>query len=228
MSGLSVENLMNRMYNALGTDDDAIDNDAIKLFLNQSYWNLVDRFHFREKEVTATFDTVIGEARYEMPEPFDALRSLSITDPDSLKRRTIDKVSEFTHENVYDGDTDRRGAPSIYVRENCFARLYPVPDAAYTITIKYWTTLDDLDEDNPALPQAWHEIIYFGALWRAFIDQNDWPRANNAMAVENKLINELSPTAVKEEEDYRHAGVQVVTGHSADRSTLRISTKRGL
>lgn len=212
---LDVTQMILALRKPLGMDSDDLSDADATLLLNRSYWEIIDKFNFREKEVTATFNTEVGVSRYNMPEPFEALRQLAIKDPDSNQHTPLERSSIFEYSQLYNENVESRGMPEKYVREGCFARLWPTPDAAYTLTIKYWTTLSDFNSASPLIqypeiPQVWHEIIVFGAIWRGFIDIGDFARANQVKAHQISLIDSTSPVEAKEEFDSHTSGVEVI------------------
>lgn len=209
--GLDVQELRDSVRLATGTDEADLPNDKLDLYLNQSWWEIIDRHHFREKEVTVTFETVAGVRLYNMPSPFEALRKLSILDSDYKNHTVLNRITIDSYEAKYDEDEDARGFPVEYVREGCAVRLWPTPDAVYTMTQKYWTTLSDLSDTNdPVIPQSWHEIVLFGALWRAFIlHMGDYVRGNEAKRHQASLINNAVPVEAKEEIDSHRAALSV-------------------
>lgn len=77
--------------------------------------------------------------------------------------------------------------------------------------MRYWTVLDDLSTtQNPNVPRNWHEIVKFGALWRAFVDAGDYQRAKAAKTFHTDLINSTVPVEAKEEEDNSRAHLEVI------------------
>lgn len=207
---IALESLRSELREHLGVDEVELDNDACDLLLNRAYWELLDKFPFREKEVSATFDTVDGTLLYSMPSPFEALRQLSIENPDTYEHTYLRKWDEREYEENYNSDEDSRGYPTHYVREGCSVRLWPTPDDAYTITIKYLTVLEDLSDDNtdPGIPQTWHEVILFGALWRGYLRFGDHLRMRSTKDMWNQSLAGLKPTEAKEEADTHYAALQ--------------------
>lgn len=192
-------------------DSDWQDSD-IDEKLNFSFWEIQDKFPFREKERTGTFQTVIGTRDYQMPSPFECLTGLSIVDLTSFQHTPIDKWEQDTYEQNYVEGTQNYGKPTRYVREQCFARLWPTPDQVYTINIRRNIILTDLSGSNPTLsiPQVWTEIIIQGAIWRVFFDLGDFARANAVKQNQVTLINTITPTEQKELKDTRRAGLEVL------------------
>lgn len=209
---IALETLRDELREHLGVDDVELDNDAADLLLNRAYWELLDKFPFREKEVSATFATVDGTILYSMPSPFEALRQLSIENPDTFEHTYLRKWSIREYEENYNSHEDARGYPTNYVREGCAVRLWPTPDDAYTITIKYLTVLADLSDDNdsPGIPQQWHEIILYGALWRGYVRFGDYVRSKATQGMWANMIAGIKPTEAKEEVDTHYSGLQAI------------------
>ena len=208
---LDLQQMRDDLRDHTGTDDSDMPDTKADLYLNRSYWEILDKFHFREKEVTATWDTVVGTRLYNMPSPFEALRKLSIKDPVTGEHKVLERTTIDVYERTYDADADAQGFPTHYVREGCAVRLLPTPDDAYEITQKYWTVLSDLSATNttPPIPQSWHEIILFGGVWRAFLGILDYVHGNAAKSHQVSLINSAVPVEAKEEIDSPNAGLEV-------------------
>ncbi|MBA2704131.1 MAG: hypothetical protein H0U60_09795 [Blastocatellia bacterium] len=194
------------------TDTDLTDAD-IDEYLNLAYWEIQDKFPFREKERTATFLTVAGQRVYPMPEPYEALKSLAVKELDSVSGQFTKLIRMDTdeYENRYNSDDSSQGFPTHYTREDCFFRLWPTPDVIYTMSMKRTITLEDLSATQlvPEIPRAWWEVIIYGAIWRAFMDYGDFDRSQSIKAHQIALLNSLVPVESKEEQDSREASVVV-------------------
>lgn len=203
--------LISELREHLGLDEDDLDDDAALLLLNRSYWSMLDKFPFREKEVTASFATVDATNLYAVPTPFDALRSLAIKNDDSDAYIPLKRMTQKEYDKIYVDNTSEEGFPEKYYREKNCVKLWPTPDDAYTITIRYWTVLDDLDDPTgePGVPQNWHEILLFGAIWRGYYRLGDVVRGERLKKLDATLINEAVPTESKEERDSEEAGLEV-------------------
>lgn len=208
---IDTSTLISELRLHLGEDDiDLPDNDAL-LLLNRSYWEIIDKFPFREKEVTATFSTVAAQRLYGVPTPFEALRQVSVLNPDTNDHEVLEVMSILDYENKYSEDTSEQAMPTGYVREGCNIRLYPTPDTVYTLTLKYWSPLTDLSlTQAPTNPQVWHECILFGAVYRGFFRRSDYARGNQAKAHQKSIIDTIVPVEAKEEVDTPMAGLQAM------------------
>jgi hypothetical protein len=188
-----------------------LDSTALDLLLNRSYWEILDKVNFREQEVTAHFNVAAGVNLYDVPNPFESIKLLSIENPDTGEHQTLDRCSQLFYENNYQNIDTAQGKPTQYLREGGGIRLLPTPDNTYTLTIKYITTLQDLSDNKTTLeiPQSWHEIILLGGVWRGFMRLGDYARCNQVKGHQVNLIAGLTPVEAKEEVDSSHAGLEV-------------------
>lgn len=196
----------------LGVDDVDLDDPASDSLLNASLSEIDNKFPFKEKERRLDFTTTIGEYKYQLPTIMDAIRVVSITDPISEDKSVLERMTPYAYEDNTTLDTDLRGEPCGYMREQDCIILHPTPDDEYAITIRYLRTLAELlaADDEPALPANWHEILLYGAVWRGFILLGDFNRANQVKAHQVALITSTVPNESKEEFDTHTGGVQVL------------------
>lgn len=214
MPGLDTVAMEKGIRKATGVEDGDPDltHDEVILYLNRALWELDNKFPFKEKEKTVTFNLIIGTRNYDVPEPFDAVKSVAIMDRYSNAYSTLEYMDTFEYENKYAEGENFYGKPIGYTRENCFLRVWPTPDYEYKVSLKRLITLSDLSDTNtyPDIPQVWHEIIQMGGLWRAFLDFGDLARANQIKNHQISLINSTVPTQAKEEGNDKFAGVEVL------------------
>ena len=219
--GLDLVSLRRQLRESIGLEGDDTTNlpdldspskTGADTYLNRSYWELLDKFKFREKEVTATFSTVAGTKFYQVPSLFEALQGIAIEDPDTLQHTPLDRMSPDEYEQEFMDTTGDQGKPTGYFREGNGIRLWRTPDKVYELTLHYWTVLSDLSSTNTTspLPQNWHEVLLFGATWRAMIGVNaDYAGAQAAKANQISLIEGTSQVEEKEQFDSHRAGVEV-------------------
>ena len=214
MPGISVTLMERGIRKATGVEegDSDLTHDEVVLYLNRSLWELGNKFPFREQEKTVTFNLVIGTRNYDVPQPFEAVKSVAIADRYVASYKTLRYMETFEYENLYVEGELAYGKPAGYTREGCFLRVWPTPDFEYKVSLKRWVTLDDLSDTNlyPDIPQVWHEIIQFGGLWRTYLDFGDLARANQIKNHQIALINSTVPTQAKEEGRDKYAGVEVL------------------
>lgn len=210
---LDVPTMILQLRGNTGEDESDLTDDQCILLLNQSYWEILDKFEFREKEVTAFQQTIVGVPNYPAPIPFESIRMISIQDPNSLQHFKLDRMLPSVYENTLNDNIAQQDFPRKYVREGCLFRLWPTPNGAYNLTLKYMTVLADLDSSTnplPPIPQVWGEIILYGATWRRYGQIGDLVRKQSFQNDQARLINSTSPVETKEEGDSKEARLEVM------------------
>ena len=199
--------------NALADGSRVLKDTDADLLLNRSFWELLNKFPFREKEKSSTLVTVAGTEFYTLPVSFEAIRGVSIQDSTTLDWTPIDRMTEDVFERNRSASTDARGLPTGYFRQGEGILLQPVPDLVYTLRFHYWITLADLATGNidPLIPAVWHEVILFGAVYRGLIRAKEYQGGNNVRAHQLTLLNSIVPTEAKEEFDSSRAGIELPT-----------------
>lgn len=193
-----------------GISADDVPDGLIEILLNRSWWEIMNKFKFRQKDLVVDFPLVAGSERYEVPDQFEALRSIAVYDTEN-KSHYLERVTSKWYMERYDSDEDSRGFPTHYFREGSTINLYPTPDAAYNAILRYTGTLADLAEDNdPSIPQEWHEIIVYGGCWRLALELGDFQRKEALQNTQIGLINSCVPVESKEASDSRYANLEVV------------------
>lgn len=195
----------------LDGDNDLPDIDC-DLLLNRSYAWLLNAFKFRSKESTVVFPTIEGERNYELPDDFESLRGVSILQSDTGQHTPLNRLTINTYETKYNESVEDRTFPTDYLREGNCIKLWPTPDAIYSITLKYDKLLDDLGNTvvSTSIPKNWDEFILTGATYRGYIRLGDFPRAATLRKLLDVDIIKAQPVEKKEETDSHLSGLQAV------------------
>lgn len=213
---LTLTQIRAKILKATGTDVTDWDNGDtdLDLYANLSWWDIMDKYDFREKEASIIFDTVAGTTSYDVttvvtPIIFDALQTISIQDPITFEHTDLDLITIQDYESRIVNDTTFQAKPTNYFRRDNSIVLWPTPDQIYQIQLYYLSVLSDIPSGGPVIPQAWHEVIIQGAVWRAFADLGDVVKTKFWLGLQASSINDRTPVKVKELTDTRLAGVQV-------------------
>lgn len=209
--GLSLQNLRDESRSIAGidSDDDEGSNTKVDQKLNRSFWEVLNKFDFKQKERTSTFVTVAGEDRYQLTTDFEAVRSISIQDVDLLTWNLVDQSSIHTVDVDYDSNSDQEAAPAKYIRESNVIQFQPIPDQVYTIQVRHLIYLEDLSDSNSTvvIPREWHEIIMYGGAYRLLFAIGDVNRGDYYKRHFYNLMQSTVPQEAKEEKDTKFAGV---------------------
>lgn len=217
--GLSVTQIDTELVELLGVDDDDASPTQRLQWINRSFWEITAKFEFREKEGSVTFSTVDGTSEYDVPVDIEALQGLSIVQDDGFTQADLGRMEKSYYQNVATSNPEARETPTRYYREGNKIILYPTPNDAKIVTVKYLKTLPDLLANGTVvLPQEWHELILFGAAYRGFLVLNDKVSADFYRNQQANLTASTIPTESKEEKDSKYAAVDVVTRRSGSQS----------
>lgn len=218
MSGLDLPQLITSLVRITGLDSTELDDTDATLFLNRSFWEILDKFPFREKEVIRPFEIVADVSRYQIPSDTEAFRKLVLIDPETqehipLTQETLDTYEENTTDEL---DSGFQGEPKFYHRHDDAFVLRPTPDRTYNMIVYHWLTLADLespDNETVVIPRVWHEIVLYGGAWRVFSDIiGDTNQMQTYRGVQTNLISTTTPVEAKEKEDMRMAGIDIPDG----------------
>lgn len=85
------------------------------------------------------------------------------------------------------------GTPRFWTYVNAQLRLWPAPDAAYTVTIDYLKrpTVLSADGDTPIFDSTYHDVLVWGAVAELAFRERDWSAKNFADAEFNLRYNEM-------------------------------------
>lgn len=136
-----------------------------KEFINRMYLQLARSYRFYELDLTDTSkSTVAGTATVAVPTGTREIISIRDT---TNKIKLIKRDIEWYEGQ--DQSSDAQGVPEFYLRYGSNIVLWPTPDGAYALQIRYLKLPDELsdDADVPVYPEDWHEVIVLLATSRA-------------------------------------------------------------
>lgn len=146
-------------------------------FLNDAYWDIASRepWPFLEASSSA-ITTTAGSADITEPTDFGQVISMVI---DSNGVNLMPKRADWINK-TFSGALTSQGIPSYYYFIGNQIKLYPVPDATYTITLQYLSVPAALEagSDTPILPARHHRTLVLGALVSAYNMEDDGEQAD--------------------------------------------------
>jgi hypothetical protein len=153
---------------ALGNDFDAtLYRTSVKRWINEGLGRIARRSHLPGSEFVESFSTVAGTATHNLPA--DDVRVLGL--------RTTDDQSPlaFVETAVVDEWPAARGRPSAYSAYGTVLTLYPVPDAVYTLQLRYLRepTSLSLDADTAGIPDSYVDALVAWARYKLFRAEDD-------------------------------------------------------
>lgn len=215
---LSLANLRSELLSHLGVDvtDFPNGNTDLDLLINRSWWEIMDKLDFREKEAVSSYNTIVNQRLYAIGTVFgsnvmDAIRKIAIEQEEDEKELVLDQMTLDVYNNLYNNDnTNAAAQPTHYIRDGSSFYLYPTPDAIYSLTLYYQAILADIPSGGPVIPQSWGEVILYGAIWRGFLKLGDTNRGYSFKKTQMDLINTSTPVKAKELMDDPRAHLEVL------------------
>lgn len=159
-------------------------------WINDTRKDLALEYEFDYLYVEATYSTSAGSAEYALPSSFIGLEDvwvgtkklerLYLPERDVLSPTDVDSPSGETFllpiEQGLSGDSNQ-SIPDYYIIRGFALELWPVPDAAYTLKIKYYAQPTDftLDADYDHISNFHFDAVIWGAALRGaiYLDDND-------------------------------------------------------
>lgn len=157
----------------------------VKTWINEALHRIARRVHLPQLEVIYPFATANGTASYALPA--DEVRDLSLREPS-----TSTPLEEIAYDELdaADASTDK---PLFFARYGLNLILYPTPDAAYALELRYLKNTPELaaDAEIPAIPGDYSDACVSYARSRAFRAEDDRQQADAFMADFDRAVNEL-------------------------------------
>lgn len=141
--------------------------ELTKRWLNTAQRKVVQQSEFRTQEEAKAFTTTASDGTLELPADF--CRWIDFYDTGLNWPLTPLEKAE------YDALEASRGRPSAYTVVGDQITLWPTPDAAYPLSLRYWRLPQDMvaDGDEPEIPAQYHEVLVDYALMKCYRREND-------------------------------------------------------
>lgn len=144
----------------------------VKTWLNDAQRIAVIQSEMRTMRTSAAYTTEVGESALELPSNFSRIYEIRDTSTGiQLVPMDLDEVDTLP---------STRGRPNIYTSDGTHLLVYPTPDGAYTLSLRYWRLPSDMsaDTDLPEIPVQYHALLVSYAMWKAYLRENDYTAAN--------------------------------------------------
>lgn len=199
---LLVSELITEVRSYCGVDANDLTDAQVLVYLNEAWWEILNKFLFYEKEKETTISLTVGVAEYTLPAMYESVKNIYIINPNNNTTVTLTQIETKEYDN--DRDTLKAGMPTNYLRFNDKLIFSPTPDQAYTVKVRHYITLDDLTNNPdryPEIPHVWHEIIKLGAVRRVHLRFRDYQSAAFIREEQTHLISTTTPAKVMDEKD---------------------------
>lgn len=143
----------------------------VAVWLNDAQRKAVIQSEFRTQQEVKAFTTTSGDGTLELPSNF--ARWIDFYDTELNWPLTALELRE------YDALVTTSGRPTAYTVAGDQITLWPTPDAAYGLSLRYWRLPADMvaDGDEPEIPAQYHEVLIAYAMNKAYLRENDYQAA---------------------------------------------------
>lgn len=186
----------------------------IPTFITLTENRLNRELRVRANMVRATTTTTAGQAFYDLPTDLIELRN--ITYDNNSQSHALRYLSPESVSREY--GTVLSGQPRAYTNLGNDLKLTPVPDAAYTISINYYSQLRSLGDSvstNDVLAE-YPSLYLYGSCLEGAIYLNDTDQTNRFGSVFQKALDDVQ----RAEEAARYSGTVMTTSIQGDPGAL--------
>lgn len=178
-------------------DDTGFSSATILQFLNDAQREYTNGRMMRIMEASQNYTATIGNTDLTggggLPAAFQAPIDLRVTTLGSEGALFYMDPKEF--DIAYPQPTlAGNNLPTIYYRFGSTINLFPTPDRAYAITLRYYKTPTELvnTTDVPEIPSEWQELLVLGALWRCHQLNDNYDMAGIVQGRVDEILNDYS------------------------------------
>lgn len=149
--------------------------EYIEKRLNDGQAYVAAQTDFRELMDTESYTTSSGDNTYTLPSDFVRLYNVELVQADG-------NVIPLSPESLVSYETKSAaatGQPQLYVIQGSTLELWPTPDQAFTIRLRYYRKPAALNNsiDVPEIPGIYHHLLVSYALWHCYERENDYNSA---------------------------------------------------
>lgn len=182
--------------------DSGYDSTEITNYLNDTQNDVFNEYRLPFMEDTEDYTLASGTADITngtgLPTNFVTPISLFVTSSGSEKTLVFRDIREMDelYPDFTDSTTYPNNAPSVAYKFAQTINVFPKPNAAYTVTLRYLKkpTLLSADADIPSLPSEFEELLVVGAAYRVLQVKDNYDQAG---ILENKYKELLDKLVMK-------------------------------
>lgn len=168
----------------------------IKDYINDTQNDVFNEYRLPFMETSQDYTLVAGVSDITngsgLPTNFVQALDLILTTDGLEKVLPFKDIREIDGLNP-DADDQPRGIPEAAYKYGTTIRVFPAPDLAYTVTLRYYKkpTLLSADADVPSLPSEFEEILVTGAAYRVLQVKDNYDQAGVLQNKYDELLSKL-------------------------------------
>jgi hypothetical protein len=196
-----------------------IDASIVSRFVNESYMEVALETSPEALEKIAVSSTTTGENRISLPTDFYEPISASLIYQPSWSTSSSAHSSHYTLKRVAVADMDARnpqpsGTPIEIAFYNDWMELYPSPNSAYSLQIRYRSQVTDMSAttDVPSVGTPWRRAIVIKTKARIYDFVGDSAGAQSAELEYLKYVSKLKTDAARRQAMESEIGMKPLYG----------------
>lgn len=164
----------------------------VSRWLNEAQRRLVIESELRTQEESESITTEANVATLTLPTNYGRFIDLYNTET----KESLEPLTPHDIDNV----PTSTGRPYAFAIIGGTVTLYPTPDGAYPLALRYWKLPEDMvnESDTPSIPVQYHELLIAYAMKKAFLRENDLQMAQTWEGQWEKGILKLRGEAVND------------------------------
>ena len=186
-----------------------IPQSTASLWVNQAYQEVSEVVPHALQECIAISSTTSGENRFQLPSDYKEILSLSYLTATGSSARTLRRISPARADIQ---DPDSLGVSEEYVQYNDFLELWPSPNSAYSLQLRYRQWVSDLVSTSsiPSLATPYRYAILLKAEQHLHEYLNNDDQAINAEFRYQQYVSQVNNDEARRQHDASGVGVHPV------------------
>lgn len=147
------------------------------------------RANLRNKEIAREYTTEVGKDELELPSDFAQVTYLLNKTAPQYNMESAENIKAF---NEY---AESSGQPTAYIIDTNKIKVWPTPDAAYVLELRYKkipSSIVSESSSSPSIAEDYYNLIEEYALAKAYSKENDVEEANYHNSNFEKLLIEFT------------------------------------
>ena len=208
MPSWTLQELTSRATARIGRRAD-IPLSTVSFWVNQAYQAVAEVAPHALQECLAVSSTTSGENRFQLPSDFKEILSLSYLTAGGSSARTLRRISPARADIQ---DPDVIGVSGEYVQYNDFLELWPSPNSAYSLQLRYRQWVEDMVSlaSVPSVSTPYRYAILLKAEQHLHEDLGNDERAVNAEFRYQQFLSQVNNDESRRQHDASGVGVMPV------------------
>lgn len=182
--------------------DTGYSSTEIKGFINDTVNDVFNEYRlpFMETSQTYTLTANVSDITNGSGLPTNYVQALDLTLTSAGRERVLQYMDVRDIDNIYPDPDDTTAHPANQPTKWYFyadtIKVYPVPNEAYTVSLRYFKKPTELssDDDVPEIPSEFRELLVVGAAYRVMQVKDNY---DQAAILQNKYDEILQKLVVK-------------------------------